>query len=128
MFGDNITEAGVLMWYTKATIKKKEDCTMSAIHINNKNFRNEVLHSDKPVLLDFWAPWCGPCRMVLPIVEEIAEERNDIKVGKINVDEQPELASQFGVMSIPTLVVIKDGKIVNQAMGARPKSAILAML
>ncbi len=101
---------------------------MSAIHINNKNFRNEVLHSDKPVLLDFWAPWCGPCRMVLPIVEEIAEERNDIKVGKINVDEQPELAAQFGVMSIPTLVVIKDGKIVNQAMGARPKSAILAML
>ena len=101
---------------------------MSAIQINNKNFRNEVLHSDKPVLLDFWAPWCGPCRMVLPIVEEIAEERNDIKVGKINVDEQPELASQFGVMSIPTLVVIKDGKIVNQAMGARPKSAILAML
>ena len=101
---------------------------MSAIYINNQNFKNEVLHSDKPVLLDFWAPWCGPCRMVLPIVEEIAEERNDIKVGKINVDEQPELAAQFGVMSIPTLVVIKDGKIVNQAMGARPKSAILAML
>ena len=101
---------------------------MSAIHINNQNFKNEVLQSDKPVLLDFWAPWCGPCRMVLPIVEEIAEERQDIKVGKINVDEQPELAAQFGVMSIPTLVVIKDGKIVNQAMGARPKSAILAML
>ena len=101
---------------------------MSAIHINNQNFTNEVLHSDKPVLLDFWAPWCGPCRLVLPIVEEIAKERQDIKVGKINVDEQPELAAQFGVMSIPTLVVIKDGKIVNQAMGARPKSAILAML
>ena len=101
---------------------------MSVIHINNQNFKNEVLHSDKPVLLDFWAPWCGPCRMVLPIVEEIAEERQDIKVGKINVDEEPELAAQFGVMSIPTLVVIKDGKIVNQAMGARPKSAILAML
>ena len=101
---------------------------MSAIHINNQNFRNEVLLSDKPVLLDFWAPWCGPCRMVLPLVEEIAEERKDIKVGKINVDEQPELAAQFGVMSIPTLVVIKDGKIVSQAMGARPKSAILAML
>ena len=101
---------------------------MSAIHINNQNFKNEVLLSDKPVLLDFWAPWCGPCRMVLPIVEEIAEERNDIKVGKINVDEEPELAAQFGVMSIPTLVVIKDGKIVKQAMGARPKSAILAML
>ena len=101
---------------------------MSAIHINNQNFKNEVLQSDKPVLLDFWASWCGPCRMVLPIVEEIAEERQDIKVGKINVDEQPELAVQFGVMSIPTLVVIKDGKIVKQAMGARPKSAILAML
>ena len=101
---------------------------MAAIHINNQNFKNEVLHSDKPVLLDFWAPWCGPCRMVLPIVEEIANERKDIKVGKINVDEQPELAAQFGVMSIPTLVVIKDGKIAKQAMGARPKSAILAML
>jgi len=101
---------------------------MSAININTQNFKNEVLNSDKPVLLDFWAPWCGPCRMVLPIVEEIAKERQDIKVGKINVDEQPELASQFGVMSIPTLVVIKDGKIVNQAMGARPKDAILAML
>ena len=101
---------------------------MSVIHINNQNFKNEVLHSDKPVLLDFWAPWCGPCRMVLPIVEEIAKERQDIKVGKINVDEEPELAAQFGVMSIPTLVVIKDGKIVRQAMGARPKSAILAML
>ena len=101
---------------------------MSVIHINNQNFKNEVLHSDKPVLLDFWAPWCGPCRMVLPIVEEIAEERQDIKVGKINVDEEPELAAKFGVMSIPTLVVIKDGKIFNQAMGARPKGAILAML
>ena len=101
---------------------------MAAIHIKHQNFKNEVLHSDKPVLLDFWAPWCGPCRMVLPIVEEIANERKDIKVGKINVDEQPELAAQFGVMSIPTLVVIKDGKIANQAMGARPKSAILAML
>ena len=101
---------------------------MSAININKNNFQNEVMNSDKPVLLDFWAPWCGPCRMVVPIVEEIARERRDIKVGKINVDEQPELASQFGVMSIPTLVVMKDGKIVNQAMGARPKNAILGML
>ena len=101
---------------------------MSAININKNNFQNEVMNSDKPVLLDFWAPWCGPCRMVVPIVEEIARERKDIKVGKINVDEQPELASQFGVMSIPTLVVMKDGKIVNQAMGARPKNAILGML
>ena len=101
---------------------------MSAININRNNFQNEVMDSDKPVLLDFWAPWCGPCRMVSPILEEIAAERPDIKVGKINVDEQPELASQFGVMSIPTLVVMKDGKIVNQAMGARPKNAILRML
>ena len=101
---------------------------MSAININKNNFHSEVLNSDKKVLLDFWAPWCGPCRMVVPIVEEIANERPDIKVGKINVDEQPELAAQFGIMSIPTLVVIQNGKIMNQAMGARSKSAILAML
>ena len=101
---------------------------MAAININKNNFQNEVLNSDKKVLLDFWAPWCGPCRMVVPMVEEIAKERPDIKVGKINVDENPELASQFGIMSIPTLVVIENGNIVNQAMGARPKDAILAML
>ena len=101
---------------------------MSAININKNNFQNEVLNSDKKVLLDFWAPWCGPCRMVVPIVEEIADERPDIKVGKINVDEEAELASQFGIMSIPTLVVIENGKIVNQAMGARSKEAILGML
>ena len=101
---------------------------MSAININKSNFQNEVMNSDKPVLLDFWAPWCGPCRMVVPIVEEIARERSDIKVGKINVDEEPELAAQFGVMSIPTLVVMKNGRIVNQAVGARPKAQILGML
>ena len=101
---------------------------MSAININKDNFRNEVLDSEKPVLLDFWASWCGPCRMVSPIVDEIAAERGDIKVGKVNVDEQPELAGQFGVMSIPTLVVIKGGRVVNQMVGARPKSQILAML
>ena len=101
---------------------------MSAININKNNFRNEVLDSEKPVLLDFWASWCGPCRMVSPIVDEIAAERGDIKVGKVNVDEQPELAAQFGVMSIPTLVVMKNGKIVNQVTGARPKAQILAML
>ena len=101
---------------------------MSVINVNKSNFNQEVFHSDKPVLLDFWAPWCGPCRMVAPVLEEIAEERNDIKVAKVNVDEQPELAAQFGVMSIPTLVVMKDGKIVNQAIGARPKAQILSML
>ena len=101
---------------------------MSAININKDNFNEEVLNSEKPVLLDFWAPWCGPCRMVVPLVEEISRERSDIKVGKVNVDEQPDLASQFGIMSIPTLVVMKDGKVVNQATGARPKSQILAML
>lgn len=101
---------------------------MTAININQNNFQNEIMNSEKPVLLDFWAPWCGPCRKVVPIVEEIARERSDIKVGKINVDEQPELAGQFGVMSIPTLVVMKNGKIINQSMGAKPKHAILAML
>lgn len=101
---------------------------MSAININKNNFRNEVLDSEKPVLLDFWASWCGPCRMVSPIVDAIAAERGDIKVGKVNVDEQPELAAQFGVMSIPTLVVMKGGKVANQMVGAKPKSQILAML
>ena len=101
---------------------------MSAINVNKNNFREEVVNSDRPVLIDFFAPWCGPCRMVVPLVEQIAEEREDIKVVKINVDEEPDLASQFKVMSIPTLVVFKDGAVVNQAVGARSKDAILAML
>ena len=101
---------------------------MAAININHNNFHNEVMNSERKVLLDFWAPWCGPCRMVVPMVEEIAKERPDIKVGKINVDENPELATRFSIMSIPTLVVMENGKIINQAMGARPKNAILAML
>ncbi len=101
---------------------------MSAININKNNFQNEIMDSEKTVLLDFWAPWCAPCRMVVPIIEEITGERPDIKVGKINVDEQPELASKFGIMSIPTLVVMKNGKIVQQVSGARPKKAILEML
>ena len=101
---------------------------MSAVVINKENFQVEVMESEKPVLLDFWAPWCTPCRMVLPIVEEIAQERPDVKVCKINVDEQPELAGQFSVMSIPTLVVMRDGQIVEQVVGARPKNVILEML
>ena len=100
---------------------------MSAIHINKNNFQSEVINSDKPVLLDFWAPWCGPCRMVGPVLEEIAEEHSDIKVGKINVDEEQELAAQFQIMSIPTLMVVKDGKITEKTMGARPKEHILSM-
>ena len=101
---------------------------MSAININKNNFQNEIMDSEKTVLLDFWAPWCAPCRMVVPIIEEMAGERPDIKVGNINVDEQPELASEFGIMSIPTLVVMKNGKIVQQVSGARPKEAILTMI
>ena len=101
---------------------------MKALHINKDNFHNEVLNSDKPVLLDFFASWCGPCRMVGPILNEIAEEREDIKVCKINIDEQPELAHRYRVMTIPTLMVIKDGQIVEQSVGAKPKHQILAMV
>ena len=101
---------------------------MAVINITSANFESEVLHSDKPVLLDFWATWCGPCRMLSPIVDEVAEERGDIKVGKVNVDEQPELAGQFDVMSIPTLLVFENGKLVKRAVGARPKSGVLILL
>ena len=101
---------------------------MAVVTITKDNFAQEVLHSEKPVLLDFWATWCGPCRMLSPIVDEVAEERSDIKVGKVNVDEQPELAAEFGVMSIPTLLVFKNGKLVNQSVGARPKNGVLALL
>ena len=101
---------------------------MAYINVNKHNFEAEVLQSDKPVLVDFWASWCGPCRMVGPVIEEIAEEREDIKVCKINVDEQPELASQFRIMSIPTLMVVEDGKVVNEVRGAVPKHQILGMI
>ena len=101
---------------------------MSVIKISKENFASEVLKSNKPVLLDFYADWCGPCRMVGPIVSEIANERNDVKVGKINVDEQPELAAQFQVMSIPMLAVIKNGKLENRVVGYRSKEQIEAML
>ena len=101
---------------------------MAAITITKENFEKEVMNSDKPVLIDFWAGWCGPCRMVSPIVEELADELTAQKVGKINIEEQPELAEAFSVMSIPTLMVIKNGKVVSKATGARPKQAILDML
>lgn len=101
---------------------------MSAINVSSNNFDEEVMKSDKPVLVDFWAPWCGPCRMVVPIVEEIANERDDIKVAKINVDEESELASKFQIMSIPTLMVIKNGQVVSQSVGAKTKQQILEMI
>ncbi len=101
---------------------------MSALTITKDNFQKEILESDRPVLLDFWAPWCGPCRMVVPIVDEIAAERPDIKVGKVNVDEEGELAQSFHVMSIPTLIVLRDGKPVQRAVGAKEKDEILEML
>ena len=101
---------------------------MSVQTITKENFEEAVLQSEKPVLVDFWAPWCGPCRMVSPIVDEIAAERDDIAVGKVNVDEQPELAMQFGVMSIPTLLVFKGGDVAQKAVGARPKADLLALL
>jgi thioredoxin 1 len=101
---------------------------MTEMNITKENFEAEVMNSDRPVLIDFWAPWCGPCRMLSPTISEIAEEYGDkVKVCKVNVDEQGELASTFGVMSIPTLVVIKEGKIVNSAVGVRPKDQIVNM-
>lgn len=101
---------------------------MSVLHITKDNFTTQVLESPNTVLLDFWAPWCGPCRMVGPIVEEIAEENTHITVGKVNVDEEMELAAQFGVASIPTLVILENGKVVNQAVGYRPKADILKLI
>ena len=101
---------------------------MSVVNINQANFENEVLNSDKKVLLDFWAPWCGPCRMVLPSLEAIAEEHADVKIAKVNVDEEDALAAQFGIMSIPTLMVFEGGKVLNTAIGARSKDELLKML
>ena len=100
---------------------------MSALNITKNNFQEEVMNSEKPVLVDFWASWCGPCRMVIPVVEQIAEENADIKVVKVNVDEEQELAAQFGVMTIPTLMVVKNGEVVNRSVGAKNKKQILAM-
>ena len=101
---------------------------MNTITITSENFEEITNQNDKPVLLDFWAPWCGPCRMLGPIIDEIANENDSIIVGKVNVDEQPELAGRFGIMSIPTIVVMKDGKVHNQTMGVQPKAALLALL
>ena len=101
---------------------------MAVMTITKENFQKEVLESKVPVLVDFWASWCGPCRMLSPVVDQIAQERTDIKVGKINVDEQPQLAMEFGVMSIPTLMVFKDGKVANSSVGVVPRDAILKML
>lgn len=101
---------------------------MSVTVITSENFENEVLKSDKPVLLDFWASWCGPCKMISPVVDQIADEYADIKVGKVNVDEETELARQFNIMSIPTLLVFKGGKLVNQSVGVIPKQAILGLV
>ena len=101
---------------------------MKVLHINKDNFHKEVLNSEKPVLLDFFASWCGPCRMVGPILDEIAEEREDIKVCKVDIDEQPELASRYRIMSVPTLMVLKNGQVMEQSIGAKPKHQILAMV
>ena len=101
---------------------------MSAINVTKNDFELEVLRSEKPVLVDFWASWCGPCRMLSPVIDEIAAESEDFKVCKVNVDEQPELASRYGVMSIPTLVVLRDGNVVQRSSGVKPKAQILAMM
>ena len=101
---------------------------MSAINIDQNNIQSEVMNSDKPVLLDFWAPWCGPCRMVVPIVEEIARERNDIKVGKVNVDEEGELAMRYGVMNIPTVILFKNGREIDRKVGVMPEASYTAVL
>ena len=101
---------------------------MAVINITEENFEAEVLQSDKPVLLDFWAVWCGPCQIMAPIVDEVAAERGDIKVGKVNVDEQGKLAARFDVMSIPTLMVFKGGRVVHSYVGVRPKEEVLALL
>ena len=101
---------------------------MAVVHVTKENFDSEVLQSDKPVLIDFWAAWCGPCQMVAPVIDELAEEQTEVKIAKINVDEEMELAQQYGVMSIPTMLLFKNGEVVNTTMGAQPKEDILAFI
>ena len=126
---DKVTEEAEGVCYAVSNKPRTmEELDMAIMHVTKNNFQEEVIQSDQPVLLDFWANWCGPCRMVGPVVEEIARERPDVKVGKIDVDEQRELAAAFQIMSIPTLVVMQDGKVTQQVVGLRPKEQILAML
>lgn len=126
---DNVTEAIIFPVYTEGTKSKKKGDFMSAINLNRNNFEEVVLNSDKPVLIDFWASWCGPCRMQSPVIEELSNELEDSAViAKLNVDENPEIAAQFSVMSIPTLIFIKDGKIVGRRTGVTPKATLLSML
>lgn len=119
---------GIIRLDTINHTNEKEMARMAALHITNDNFEAEVLNSDKPVLVDFWASWCGPCQMLLPVVEGLAEEVTDAKICKINVDEQQELAAKYKVMTIPTLIVVKDGKEVSRSVGVKPKDEILKMI
>lgn len=125
---DFVTEIVKYYGIMKLQIKKKEDKSMSIIHVNKNNFQEEVMQSAEPVLVDFWAAWCGPCRMLSPVLDEVAQEREDVKICKINVDEEPELAAQYEVMSIPTLMVFEKGQVVKKALGALPKHQVLQML
>ncbi len=122
----NILKKGIILIQRK--LQTERITNMSIVNITKDNFDTEVLQSDKTVLLDFWAEWCGPCRMLAPTIHEIADERPDIKVGKVDVDNDPSLAEKFGVFSIPTLIVIKEGKVVSQTAGLRPKQAVLDLL
>ena len=127
-FCDVVTETLADTGYTEHEIKNRKVIQMSAISLNSNNFEQVVMNSDKPVLIDFWAAWCGPFRMQSPVIEELADELEDSAViAKLNVDENPELAAQFSVMSIPTLVVVKDGKVVGRRTGMTPKGTLLAM-